>query len=265
MLKLLLHSYGEFSPSQPLVHTVWPHYDLLFIHEGSLKMQVAGIGSITLQAGDGILLFPETAFSPHGKNSKAKASVQHFSLSESVALPPPYSKLQREKSGAVVYRGGASQYLEADIHRSMEWARLPESAERTTMRQALLTIILGEFLQLQWKTVSVDCASDQASLLEWASHQPLAELSVEALAEAAGVSEPTLRRQFLANGGISPREVIVRMRMNEAKRLLTETSTPLKEIANRVGYGSAIAFNNSFKRSVAITPGEYRRRNRPRG
>ena len=80
MIELLLHSYGEFSPRQPLKRNRWPHFDLLFIHEGSLSMEVATLGHVTLRAGEGILLFPETWFAPHGTRSHARASVQHFLL-----------------------------------------------------------------------------------------------------------------------------------------------------------------------------------------
>ena len=42
--------------------------------------------------------------------------------------------------------------------------------------------------------------------------------------------------------------------MNEAKRLLRETLAPVKEIAVRSGYGSAIAFHRAFHASHGMTP-----------
>ena len=87
MIEFLLHAYGEFSPRQPLKRIRWPHFDLLFIHEGRLSMDVATLGEVALHAGDGILLFPETWFAPHENRSRARASVQHFSLTSGDTLP----------------------------------------------------------------------------------------------------------------------------------------------------------------------------------
>lgn len=267
MIELLLHSYGEFSPRQPLKRTMWPHYDLLFIHEGQLSIQVDNVGRVDLHAGEGILLFPETAFSPHGKKSKARASVQHFSLDAGGRnLPAPFDRLHMQGKGGIVYRGQDGDLLASDIERAMAWSRLPPTDARVTMRKALLTLILGNFLEVGWEGKPEQGAElSPKSLLEWAAHQPLAELSVVSLAAAAGISESTLRRQFREQSGMSPREAIVRLRFNEAKRLLTETAKPVKEIAMTIGYKSDIAFHTAFKNEYEMSPGAYRKKHRIAG
>ncbi len=267
MLELLLHSYGEFSSKLPLRATIWPHFDLLFIHHGTLKLQVDQLGKVTLRAGEGILLFPETKFSPYGKNSSARASVQHFSLdSKQNKLPPPFSHLSNKLKGGIIHRAQETDALESDIKRALKWAKLPPSPARETMRKALLTLILGEFLQIGWQDKPEQGLTQGADhLLEWAAHQPLAELSVERLATAAGVSESTLRRKFQLHCDISPKQAIARMRFNEAKRLLTETAKPIKEIASHIGYKSNIAFHTAFKNEFDTSPGSYRAKHRISG
>ena len=265
MITFLHHSYGEFSPRQPLKPTLWPHFDLLFIHTGQLSLKVAGKGAIDLHTGEGILLFPETRFKPLSPRFEARASVQHFQIQQTDPLPTPFDRLAQKTHGALIYKGGNTSCIEPDIERAMAWAKLPDTPARQTMREALLTLILGEFLHIGWEGKPEQGAEHPEHLLAWASHQPLETLTVKSLAKAAGISESTLRRQFHQQAEIGPREAIYRLRINEAKRLLCETAMPLKEIAAHIGYGSPIAFHNAFKRETQRTPGAYRKTFRTQG
>ena len=263
MIRFLLHSYGEFSQRMPMRSSTWPHFDLLYVHEGHLEMQVEGIGRIRLGAGEGILLFPHTHFSPYGKTSQAKASVQHFSLGDSGVLPPPFDLLAGRSRAAIVRQGSTNKQLEADINRSMSLALAEHSPMLQLMREALLTLILGEFLQ----TTLPDPKSgkNSESLTRWAEGQSLANLNVEKLAHKAGVTTSGLRRRFLNDLKITPQQYLLNLRINEAARLLRETAFPIKEIAARVGYSSAVSFHNAFKNRRSESPGSYRKNHRTLG
>ncbi|MNJ62772.1 DNA-binding transcriptional regulator AraC [compost metagenome] len=49
--------------------------------------------------------------------------------------------------------------------------------------------------------------------------------------------------------------------MEEVKRLLINTSAPLKEIIEQVGYLDAPNFIRKFKKETGVTPGQYRKLN----
>lgn len=49
------------------------------------------------------------------------------------------------------------------------------------------------------------------------------------------------------------------LRMNEAKRLLSETDMKVNEISSKVGYDNEKHFMKSFKSSVGVSPSEYRK------
>lgn len=265
MITFLLHGYGEFSPRQPLKAVRWPHFDLLFVHRGRLPLNVHGLGPVELHTGEAILLYPDTLFEPLAPRSAAHASVQHFSLDRTAESPPPFNQLVGKRDGGVVLRGKSPDHVQRDVERALAWARLPATPERHAMREALLTLILGEILRIGWEGGPGDGVRDSSSLLQWASHQPLDNFRVSTLARAAGVSESTLRRRFSREGETAPGDSILQLRMNLAKRLLCETGMPLKEIADRVGYGGPIAFNHAFKREHGLPPGAFRKQNRIRG
>jgi AraC-like DNA-binding protein len=83
--------------------------------------------------------------------------------------------------------------------------------------------------------------------------------TVERLASAVGLSRSGFAARFHALVGEPPLQYLARWRMAKAAQWLRETDDSLPQIAERVGYVSAVAFNKAFKRWHGIGPGEYRR------
>jgi AraC family transcriptional regulator of adaptative response / DNA-3-methyladenine glycosylase II len=87
----------------------------------------------------------------------------------------------------------------------------------------------------------------------------LDERSVEALAERLGVGGRHLRRLFLQHLGATPIAVAQARRIHFARKLLSETSFPIAEIAFAAGFSSLRRFNDAMRRAFGRTPGELRR------
>ena len=83
-------------------------------------------------------------------------------------------------------------------------------------------------------------------------------LSVSVLAQQCRLSEKHFSVQFKKSTGLAPHQYITAKRIEEAKRLLTETSLPIAAIALAVGFSSATYFSTAFKRETGINPVEYR-------
>ncbi len=85
-------------------------------------------------------------------------------------------------------------------------------------------------------------------------------LSVERLAKATGMSVRSLSRWCRQELGESPAEFVRRLRLDEARRLLEDTTLPLKDISSRTGLGDAATLWRVFTRRLGITPAAYRER-----
>lgn len=85
-------------------------------------------------------------------------------------------------------------------------------------------------------------------------------LSVERLAQEVGMSPRTLTRWCERELGDSPAALVRRLRLEEAQRLLEQTSLPLKAIASRVLIGDASTLWRVFTRHLGVTPAQYRAR-----
>ena len=83
-------------------------------------------------------------------------------------------------------------------------------------------------------------------------------LSVAELASLCNVSEVYFRRIFDGQFGISPKEYIIRRRIEYAKTLLASGQLSVGEIATLCGYTEPCHFSREFKKHTGIPPREYR-------
>ena len=86
-----------------------------------------------------------------------------------------------------------------------------------------------------------------------------ANLTVELLAQEAGLSANYLRTLYKEAFGQSMTEHIATLRFHEAKRLLRATALPANRIAGMVGYQGSGYFYTAFRKVTGMTPEEYRR------
>lgn len=84
--------------------------------------------------------------------------------------------------------------------------------------------------------------------------------SLGELATQAGITERTLRRQFEQHLGASPKQVEQTRRLLLAKRLLTETTLPITEIAFAAGFASIRRFNDAWQQAYGLAPRALRQR-----
>lgn len=84
-------------------------------------------------------------------------------------------------------------------------------------------------------------------------------LDVHALADEFGMSRTHFSHLFRAQTGLTPAHFATEVRIHEAARLLLETHTPLKQIADACGFANANHFCKVFRRIQHVSPKAYRR------
>jgi len=83
--------------------------------------------------------------------------------------------------------------------------------------------------------------------------------SVEDVLRQVPTGRRWLERQFESKLGRSPREEILRVQIETAKRLLLQPGLILPDIAERCGFSGAPTLGRAFLRTVGDTPAAYRR------
>ncbi len=116
--------------------------------------------------------------------------------------------------------------------------------------------------QAQFSTVlSLQGAEDRfGALHNWMDARLNGDLSLPTLARKAGMSERSFSRHYAKATGLTPARAVERLRIEAARRLLSDTRLPIKRIAERCGFGSEETLRRSFGRLLASTPQDYRAR-----
>jgi transcriptional regulator GlxA family with amidase domain len=98
-----------------------------------------------------------------------------------------------------------------------------------------------------------------ATLIQRYVIEHLAEsLSVEHLADVAGMSARNFARQFVREMAVTPAEFVQRARIDAARNLLEGSELALKTVAWRCGFGSAARMRLVFSQRFGVTPAQYR-------
>lgn len=104
-------------------------------------------------------------------------------------------------------------------------------------------------------------AATVSRALKIIDHSAGEDLTVEILADKLGMTDRHLRRLFEEHLGASPVEIMITKRLHLARQLLTETKSPVSEIAFAVGFQSLRRFNEAFRKLYHVPPTEFRKSN----
>ena len=86
------------------------------------------------------------------------------------------------------------------------------------------------------------------------------DVSLAAMAQAAGLEERTFLRRFRTATGLKPTEYCQHLRVGKARQMLEFTTTTIDQIAWTVGYQDPSAFRGIFKKITGLAPSDYRNR-----
>ena len=88
------------------------------------------------------------------------------------------------------------------------------------------------------------------------------KITIEELAETAGMSKTNFRRIFRKSYRVSPGEYRLRKKMEAIREYMSTNRVTMKELAQRFGYTDAFAFSHQFKQYAGISPKEFYLRHR---
>ena len=92
----------------------------------------------------------------------------------------------------------------------------------------------------------------------WMAEHMAEDFNLDQLAVQAGVSKFYFTRLFKNAMGVSPSRYLLKLRMDEARRLLRETKRSVVDIAMDVGYANPSHFARFFRRETGLSPSDYR-------
>lgn len=85
------------------------------------------------------------------------------------------------------------------------------------------------------------------------------DISLDDLAEAAGLSPFHFTRLFKNTTGVAPYQYVLRLRIERSQEMLRRKDLSIAKVAAAVGFKGAVQFNRNFRKLTGSTPSEYRK------
>lgn len=132
----------------------------------------------------------------------------------------------------------------------------------TLMKQVLL-LLLRESLQGSGtaappEPLPADCQIIQA--INIIAARPQDPHTVDKLARVVGMSRSCFAQKFAETAGTSPMRYVQAARLTVASRLLKSSTTPVKSIADSVGFASRSHFSRAFVTMFGVDPTSFRQK-----
>ena len=135
-----------------------------------------------------------------------------------------------------------------------------EIANRVAKRLVVSPHREGGQAQFAGEPVTIDAAAGFARLIDWARDNLRRNLTLEVLADRAGMSRRSFARHFRAETGTTAHRWLVHQRLLAAQRRLETTNDSIERVAEAVGLGTAATLRQQFQRRFRTSPSRYRRR-----
>ena len=116
----------------------------------------------------------------------------------------------------------------------------------------------GEFKKEEtFESCIPECRQEIERACEYMGEHFTERIYLDQICRHAGLSKSTLLRAFTKEKGVTPYRYLETIRINEAKKLLSEGIPPV-EAAIRTGFSDQSHFTNYFNQFIGLAPGTYR-------
>lgn len=134
---------------------------------------------------------------------------------------------------------------------------------KNTIELLILSLMTAESADRRQRSEFYELATQRQTLtadIIHYLHEHIAQpVRLQDISTRFSYSLSSIKRIFRQETGCGVMEYLAHMRIEQAKRLLTESRLPLGEIALNLGFSNVYYFSNAFKKKTGQRPGEYRR------
>ncbi|MCR5716088.1 MAG: AraC family transcriptional regulator [Lachnospiraceae bacterium] len=225
-------------------------YLLLFTYEGQGHLEYQG-NSYTLSKGDIAII---DCMLPHEYRTSGSFWFHadlHFYGGNSTYMVPALFR----KSQAVMHPANF-QILQAQLEKMLRTIEQNQPFHTSIELQQLLFLISDDN---KTKVEENNCIPENLKYLRlYIEKHFLDDLTLDMMADLAGITKFHFCREYKRHFGFSPKEYIMHLRMLHAEMLLQSTTIPSYRIAQISGFSSEANFISQFKKAHQMTPGQYR-------
>lgn len=259
-----MYSYSRARPDLPL-HRHEGGWEICFLERGNQVFEVHEHVS-RLRGGDLFVTLPNEPHSTGG--SPSEPGVLYWLNVRRPARQRRFLGLPRAEGDQLLaaLEGIREHHFRAtpptkslfkDLFRWHDAAAGPDKSLRLRLT---VTRLLLEVIEAAGRNAHTQSSGRMAAVIQLIRDQPTHDFRLEDLARHARLSLSHFKKRFKFETGLSPRQFILRDKIEAAKRILHEHDTPVTSVALDLGFVSSQYFATVFKRITGMTPSRYRDR-----
>ena len=228
--------------------TTHPDWTLYIVISGSFCCELDGKRDV-MEKGD-LYLIPPSMHSKRHVLEELRVHFFRFQLDASPPFPLPTGKLRLQDFSR----------LQTSLQMLKALPRIAPEERDDFLRHMLRDILM----QLHYEATYAPRLRPAADplvvdVLEYFNRHYAQKLNMRDVAERFSISPSGLILKFRRTTGQLPMRHLIGIRIEQAKRLLVNSTLSLSKIAEQTGFDNCYYFSNSFKREVGISPSQYRK------
>lgn len=190
-----------------------------------------------------------------------RMATTHWAVADDMARRFPKARWHPElfvtEDSRVLCSGGVGSAIDVSLYLIEKFC----GHEIALQTAKVLLLPMPRLHQSGYAVLPVSKAHDNARIRDaeaWLQRHFREDISTQALAGRACMTERTFVRQFKAATGKLPAAYLQAVRIEAAKVMLENSSAPVQSIAGSVGYCDLAFFRTLFRRATGMTPAQYR-------
>ena len=195
------------------------------------------------------------------------AEIREWMEQDFLTLESPYPDPEMVRVRLTSILAQIRRYMTAKSLKSQSVEQTYHAIFETVIREPVMYHIVQSFLSFIVELLerSEGIMTGKGSLVDKVQERIAANYwdaswNLEACAEELKVHKTTLSRKFVQEVGEPFWKALQNMRIEEAKRLLTETDLSIAEVSDSAGFNHPTYFSRRFKEETGVSPYEFRTR-----
>ncbi len=261
--------YGKNFTFEPERHDFW---ELVFIDSGSAQI-LSGDKVMSLTQGQAILHRPNVTHTIYTKNNFANSAIISFScknkflknIADKVLFLNDYEKSLLNKIISEAKASYSDKLNDAHLTKMTKKTSLPFASEQIIKNSIELLFISlirnvesnSEHTEVMNLTISSDKIVDSIRDILTDKLDCSESIDLNEISFRVGFSKSYIKSQFKKKTGVSIIQYYIDMKIDKAKKLLSQQKFTVSEISDMLDFSSIYYFSRQFKLQTGMSPTEY--------
>ncbi len=237
-------------------------YELFVMTEGTLYLSYND-EDFTVKSGEYLLLPPSNGWRQGFKEAYSSFYWMHFATAEQMQDISTISTDTANLDIFTIPQTGTISKLEKMVVLMKQLQDSAKSHYPAVTLNAMVTSIMAELygqlcLHEPIRIRSLSQKQIYLDIIDYITLNLSKNLKVSDVAAHFGYNEKYLSHLFAELSGISLKQLITQRKMEAANFMLTDSNTPIADIAKSLGFPDSHNFSRAYKKATGLTPSEYR-------